>query len=117
MNQGNIVAGSVLTVLAIVAIIAGLLFGVPVYSVWRAGKVGEAELRRAEQNKQIRIEEARAQMESAKMLASAEVERAKGVAEANQIIGASLKKTAQKSMCYIGHSVILLLRLSSFGIK
>ena len=91
MNQGNIVAGSILTVLAIVAIIAGLLFGVPIYSVWRAGKVGEAELRRAEQNKQIRIEEARAQMESAQMLASAEVERAKGVAEANQIIGESLK--------------------------
>jgi hypothetical protein len=42
-------------------------------------------------NRMIKIEEAKATKESATMLALAEVERAKGVAEANTIIGESLK--------------------------
>lgn len=61
------------------------------YDVWAEGKAGEAELARAESNRQIKTLEARAQMESAKHLADAEVIRAKGVAEANRIIGDSLK--------------------------
>ena len=81
-------------VLAIVVLLLGGaligMFCIPVYRVWLAGKAGEAELRQAEQNKQIRIEEAKAQMESSKLLASAEIERARGVAEANRIIGESL---------------------------
>lgn len=52
---------------------------------------GEAELLEAESSKKIAVETARAQLESAKLLAQAEVERAKGVAEANKIIGDSLK--------------------------
>ena len=52
---------------------------------------GTAELAQAEQNRQIAITEARAKEESAVLLAQAEVERAKGVAQANQIIGDSLK--------------------------
>jgi regulator of protease activity HflC (stomatin/prohibitin superfamily) len=54
-------------------------------------KEGQALLLKAENEKKVAIEEARAKLESAKMLASAEVERAKGVAEANKIIGDSLK--------------------------
>jgi len=79
----------------ILFIVAGLIalfmFGGPHYAVWQKGMAGQAELRQAEQNKQIRVEEARAQMEAAKLLAEAEIERAKGVAEANRIIGESLK--------------------------
>lgn len=67
------------------------LFGGPVYTVWQQNKVGEAELARAEQNRQIAIQEARAKEESAKSLANAEVIRAEGVAKANMIIGDSLK--------------------------
>ena len=67
------------------------MFGLPVYSVWQQNKVGEAELARAEQNRQIAIQEAKAKEESAKSLANAEVIRAEGVAKANQIIGDSLK--------------------------
>ena len=52
---------------------------------------GEAELLEAESSKKIAVEAAKAQLESAKLLADAEVERAKGVAEANNIIGNSLK--------------------------
>ena len=66
-------------------------FAYPIYNVWRAGQSGLAELRKAEQNRQIAIEEAKAKMESAKMLSEAEIVRARGVAEANKIIGVSLK--------------------------
>lgn len=54
-------------------------------------KQGEALLLEAESSRKIAIEEARAKLESAKLLSEAEVERAKGVAEANKIIGVSLK--------------------------
>ena len=52
---------------------------------------GEAALLESESSKKIQIEGAKAQLESAKLLAQAEVERAKGVAEANKIVGDSLK--------------------------
>ena len=52
---------------------------------------GKADLANAEWSKQIAIEEAKAELESASLKAAAEVERAKGVAEANAIIGDSLK--------------------------
>jgi len=63
----------------------------PNYRVWQQGRQGEAELRRAEQNKQVLIEEAKAKAESAGLLAEAQIARAKGVAEANKIIGDSLE--------------------------
>lgn len=62
-----------------------------VYDVWAQGKEGEAELARAESNRQIKTLEAKAKMEGSKHLADAEIIRAKGVAEANRIIGDSLK--------------------------
>lgn len=67
------------------------MWGCPVYNVWRQGLVGQAELRRAEQNRQIKIQEAKAVEESAEHLKRAEVTRAEGVAAANKIIGESLK--------------------------
>lgn len=63
----------------------------PVIEVYQARKQGEAELARADSNRKIKIREAAAEQESAVCLAQAEVTRAKGVAEANQIIGDSLK--------------------------
>lgn len=71
--------------------IGGCMFGWPQYKVWQQNKEGEAELARAEQNRQIAIQEAKAKEESAKSLANAEIIRAKGVAEANRIIGDSLQ--------------------------
>lgn len=53
---------------------------------------GEAQLAQQESEKKIMIEDAKAKLESAKLLAAAEIERAKGVAEANRIIGQSLKE-------------------------
>ena len=92
-RHGNEVFAVVLIVSLVLMLGIALMFGLPIYGVWKEGKKGEAELRRTEQNKQIRIEEARAQMESSKLLASAEIERAKGVAEANKIIGESLENS------------------------
>ena len=42
--------------------------------------------------KEVAVAEAKAKMESATLLAQAEIERAKGVAQANKIIGDSLKE-------------------------
>lgn len=76
-----------------VAVALGVLvaYVFPTYLVWQQNKVGEAELARAEQNRQIAIQEAKAKEESAKSLANAEIIRAQGIAEANKIIGDSLK--------------------------
>jgi hypothetical protein len=71
-------------------LIASGMAGCPPYNVWQQQLTGQAELRRAEQNRQIKIQEAQAIKESAKFLAEAEVFRAHGVAEANLIIAEGL---------------------------
>lgn len=76
---------------ALVLLCSILAWGCPQYHVWQQGLLGEAELRRAEQNRKITVQEAEAKKEAATLLATAEVERAKGVAAANQIIGEGLK--------------------------
>jgi len=67
------------------------MWGCPNYRVYQQNLEGEAELARATQNRQIKIQEAQALKESAKDLAEAEVIRADGVSRANKIIGESLK--------------------------
>ena len=84
----KVVRDAGLTALALTA--AGMA-GCPQYDVWSQGLAGKASLERATQDRQIAVQEAQAKMESAKMLAAAEVERARGVAEANKIIGDSLR--------------------------
>ncbi|UYM16310.1 hypothetical protein [Endozoicomonas euniceicola] len=77
---------------ALAIIILASMAGCPSYNVWQQGLAGQAELKRAEYNRQIAIQEAEAKKEAASLLAAAEIERAKGVAEANRIIGESLKE-------------------------
>lgn len=72
-------------------LIGGILFGCPQYHVWEQGLSGQAELAKANYNRQIKTQEAHATLEASKHLANAEIERARGVAEANRIIGDSLK--------------------------
>ena len=85
--------GAVLSLcgLLVVAIIGLSMFGIPKYSIYSNEMSGKAELAKATGNRKIKIQEAEATKEAAKLLAEAEVERAKGVAEANRIIGDSLK--------------------------
>lgn len=75
----------------LLALVIVAMAGCPQYNVWEQGLAGKAALKRAEQDRQIAIQEAQAKKESAKMLADAEIERARGVAEANRIIGDGLK--------------------------
>jgi regulator of protease activity HflC (stomatin/prohibitin superfamily) len=93
MNNQNSapIAWSTLAGLSVVGIIGLLMWGCPQYNVWQQGLAGQAELERARQNKQITIEAAKAKLDAAEFLNKAEVKRAAGVAEANSIIGDSLK--------------------------
>ena len=88
-GQGE-VAVTLLVMIFISAVCAFGLWGCPQYNVWSSSLGGKAELAHADYSRQVATVEAHAKMESAKMLAQAEVERAKGVAEANKIIGESL---------------------------
>ncbi len=74
-----------------VALMTVLLWGFPHYQVYVKRMAGQAELEQQEFAKKVMIEDARARAESAKLLREAEIERAKGVAEANRIIGESLQ--------------------------
>ena len=71
--------------------IAAGMVGCPHYNVWQQGLRGRAELNRADANRRIKVFEAEAKLQSSKLDAQAEVERAKGVAEANRIVADGLK--------------------------
>lgn len=73
-----------------VAIIVAMMTLLPRYKVWVSGMRGQAEFTRAEQNRKIRIEEAKANLEAEKLNAQAEIERAKGAAEAIRIENGSI---------------------------
>jgi regulator of protease activity HflC (stomatin/prohibitin superfamily) len=75
---------------SVVIVVTATMAGCPHYNVYEQRTQGEAELQRANYSKQVAVQEAQAKMDAAKLLAAAEVERAKGVAKANQIIGDSL---------------------------
>jgi len=95
--KDEIKVGLLICVLGVAAI--GGIFGVCAlstkYSLWSSAIQGEAELRRADWNRQISVREAQAKKDSASLLADAEVERARGVALANKIIGDSLKNNEE----------------------
>ena len=88
VHFGKILSTSISFLTLIIIII---MWGCPTYHVWEQGLVGKAELQRAIQNRKIAVQEAEAKKEAASLLGEAEVARAKGVAEANRIIGDSLK--------------------------
>lgn len=67
----------------LIALLAG---GCPYYNVWEQEMSGKAELSRASQNRQIEVQKAKAASEAATMYAEAEIARAKGVSESNEII-------------------------------
>ena len=77
----------------VAAIIVGLMFGIPKYNVWQQEMEGKAEMARAEQNRMILVEEAKAKLEAEKLNAQAEIERAKGMAEAMEIENGKLTST------------------------
>ena len=88
---------NVLTFTGIVALVVSLMVlcmvGVPRYAVWQQEMSGKAEFAKAEQNRRIKIEEAKANLEAEKLNAQAEIERAKGAAEAIKIENGSITPT------------------------
>lgn len=83
-------AGSMMVLFVLLVISAGMV-GCPQYSVYQQRKTGEAELAKAQYNRQIQVAEAHAKMESANLLAQADTIRAHGIAQSNKIIGESLR--------------------------
>ncbi len=79
--------------LIVLIIIAAIMFGYPRYKVWQQEMDGKAEFAKAEQNRKIKIEEAKANLEAEKLNAQAEIERAKGAAKAIEIENGSITPT------------------------
>jgi len=77
----------------VVLVIVAMAFVMTWYNVWSQEMEGKAEFAKAEQNRKIKIEEARANLEAEKLNAQAEVERAKGAAEAIRIENGSITPT------------------------
>jgi hypothetical protein len=84
------VAAGVLAIGSVISLVFMTNFSHDIYNVWSCKKAGEAEYAKAESTRKIKILESLANLESAKNQALSEVERAKGMAEANRIVGSSL---------------------------
>lgn len=88
-NYSGLVVGIVIAAFIFIAV---LMFGLPRYNVWQQEMVGKAEMAKAEQNRRILVEEAKAKLEAEKLNAQAEVERAKGMAEAMKLENGTLSE-------------------------
>ncbi len=83
----------IIGIVAVILFFVAMAFVIPWYNVWSQEMEGKAEFAKAEQNRKIKIEEAKANLEAEKLNAQAEIERAKGAAEAIHIENGSLTST------------------------
>jgi regulator of protease activity HflC (stomatin/prohibitin superfamily) len=94
MNDGNesarvVLGGSAFLFTCFVIVLA--LWGCPKYNVYNQEMDGRAQLAHAQFSREVAVAEAKAKMEAAELLAQADISRAKGAAQANIILGDSLK--------------------------
>ena len=89
----KLIKGALWGVVAVILLIVAMAFIRPWYNVWSQEMEGKAEFAKAEQNRKIKIEEAKANLEAEKLNAQAEIERAKGAAEAIRIENGSITPT------------------------
>lgn len=89
----KLIKGALWGVAGLIFFIVAMAFIKPWYNVWSQEMEGKAEFAKAEQNRKIKIEEARANLEAEKLNAQAEIERAKGAAEAIRIENGSITPT------------------------
>lgn len=68
------------------------MWGCPQYGVYSARLDGEAKLAHAQAEREVQVKDAQGRLEASSLLAKVDVERAKGVAESNKVIGSSLKE-------------------------
>ncbi|MFN4042183.1 MAG: hypothetical protein ACK4I0_11015 [Brevundimonas sp.] len=87
MRGMGLTVGSILVLVVIGAVV---LIGFPTYNVYAKQMQGRAAYEEAVQNRRIRVLEAQAALDSAKLTAAAEIERAKGANEANRIMAQAL---------------------------
>lgn len=92
MKKSMSLSGLLLLAVLGVIVLFGMMYGIPKYRVWSQEMEGKAEFAKAEQNRRIKIEEAKANLEAEKLNAQAEVERAKGAAEAIKIENGALSE-------------------------
>lgn len=91
-DQNNPLFRIIFLVLSLGAFILVLsMWGCPKYSVYSSRQDGMAQLAHAQFSREVAVAEAKAKMEAADLLAQADISRAKGAAQANVIIGESLK--------------------------
>ncbi|MBX9576742.1 MAG: hypothetical protein K2X07_14030 [Caulobacteraceae bacterium] len=77
-------------IVGVLIVVVGVLVGLPTYNVYRKQMAGKAAYEQAVQDRRIRVLEAQAALDSARLTAQAEVERARGTNEANRIMAQSL---------------------------
>ena len=94
-QNGFIDPAVALMAIGLVVVIGGLAFGLPQYNVWTKTLNGKALLQEQEYVRQVKVLEAKALKDAAVLQAEAEVERAKGAASANKILGESLKGNSE----------------------
>lgn len=92
-QQENLTPWIITAVFIALVVVGFIMFGMPVYNVWQKEMTGKAQLAEAEWNRQIIIKEAESNFEGEKLNAKAEIERAKGMAEAIEIEGGKLNET------------------------
>lgn len=93
MNFKRIITIVVLCLFILIGGVGSCMYIRPKYNVWSQEMEGMAEFAKAEQNRKIKIEEAKANLEAEKLNAQAEIERAKGAAEAIRIENGSVTPT------------------------
>ena len=81
---------TITTILVVLIGVAVFLVGMPTYNVYSKQMQGRAAYEEAVQNRRIRVLEAQAALDAAKLTAQAEIERAKGANEANRIMAEAL---------------------------
>lgn len=100
-NLGLTIVGVVAVIFLLLGGVGGCMFGMPQYKIYKQTLQGEANLKQAEWERQIQIEDAKAKQISAKMLGEAELTKASykaksdsiraiGTSNANKIIAKSL---------------------------
>src|ERR1700730_2592135 len=97
-EAGDVSDGGAIAIVFIIGIFVVVLslfgmWGCPQYNVYNQRLEGQALLAHAQASKEVAVAEAKAKAESAHYFADAEITRAGGVAQANKIIGESLKDT------------------------
>ena len=85
-NTKTMVIQTIIALLVIAGIIAALMIGIPTYRVWQQNMAGRARLAEAEYSRQIMLIEAEMNLQAEELNALAEVARARGAAEAMEIV-------------------------------